>query len=70
MGRESMTSTSSEVIGVCLEFLLEQHTIALLVNHAAKNDPNGIRLLVIEFIGNLITADQSLLIHSAINKPL
>lgn len=70
MGREAMSATSSDAIGPCLEYLLEQHTLADLVKHAAKDQPRGIRLLVIEFIGNLITADQSLLIHSAINKPL
>ena len=70
MGREAMSATSSEVIGPCLEYLLEQHTLAELVKHAAKDEPKGMRLLVIEFIGNLITVDQSLLIHSAINKPL
>lgn len=65
-----MSSTRSEVIGPCLEYLLEQRTIANLVNHAPNDQPKGIRLLVIDFIGNLVTADQSLLIHSAINKPL
>ncbi len=70
IGRDAMSSPSSEVIGPCLEYILEQHSIAELVKHAAKDQPTGIRLLVVEFIGNLITADQSLLIHSAINKPL
>lgn len=70
MGREAMSISTSEVMGPCLEYLLEQDTLAHLVNYATTHQPNGIRLLVIKFVGNLITADQSLLIHSAINKPL
>lgn len=70
---ESSTNSrtmATDALGPCLEFLLKNEVLSILVKLTHSN-PNGARGELVSWFARAITElDESFLVHSAVHKPL